>query len=194
MEMVSSYLPAPISEYIIERFCADMDVGTYKKIDFDTPCKECLAKQKRLLLRRHLEKQLVNENEGKESPAYFLVSSSWLVMQWNMNICLDTDNDKFMKHYFFDSFDVPGEIDNSELLDESGEELKEKLQETTDYYFVNCFVFEIFERLYGVNIAIGRAEKSLDSAHVEYSRGNVVTVHPAGRSRTEDYRKAERNH
>lgn len=173
LEMVSSYLPAPISEYIIERFCDDMDVNTYKLIDFDSPCKVCLAKQKRLLKRRHLEKQLINRNEKKEAPAFFLISQQWLVMQWNMNICLDTDDDKFMKHYFFDSFDLPSAIDNSSLFDEDGEELIEGLKENTDFYFVNCYVFEIFERLYGVDKVIGRAEKSLKSAAVEYSRGNV---------------------
>jgi hypothetical protein len=175
LEMVSSYLPTPISEYIIERFCDDMDVNTYKMIDFDSPCKVCLAKQKRLLKRRHLEKQLISKNENKDAPAFFLISQQWLVMQWNMNICLDTDDDK-MKHYFFDSFDLPSSIDNSSLFDEDGEELIENLKENSDFYFVNCFVFEIFERLYGVDKAVGRAEKSLKSAAVDYSRGNVGIV------------------
>jgi hypothetical protein len=155
-----------------------MDVNTYKRIDFDNPCNECITKQKRLLKRRHFEKQLVNRNENKTSPAYFLVSNHWL-MQWNMNICLDTDDDKFTKHYFYDSFDVPSTIDNSALFDEEGEELREKLIEEQDFYFVNWYVFEIFERLYGVHKPIGRVEKSLDSEPVEYSRGKVNFVHKA---------------
>lgn len=190
LEMVSSYLPAPISEYIIERFCDDMDVDTYKQIDFESPCKVCMARQKQLLKRRHMEKQLVHRNESRDSPAYFLVSSQWLLMQWKVNICLDTEDDKFMKQYFYDSFEMPTVIDNSSLFDESGEELRENLQEQVDFYFVNCYVFEIFERLYGVNQAIGRAKKSLDSPAVDYSQGNVSAIDLAISGRLDRNRKA----
>jgi hypothetical protein len=178
--MVSSYLPAPISEYIIERFCDDMDVETYKQIDFESLCKTCLAKQRRLLKRRYHEKKLVFKNENKPSPSYFLINYQWLMMQWKVNICLDTDSDKFMKNYFYDSFDTPSPIDNSGLFDEEDEEeLRKGLQESVDYIFVNCFLFEIFERLYGVNKIVGRAAKDLKAAEVEYARGNVGWSHAA---------------
>lgn len=126
--MVSSFLPTPIAEYIIERFCKDMDVETYRQIDFETSCKTCISAQKRLVKRRYFEKQLVKSVEQKSTEAHFVVASEWL-MHWKLFLCYDTEDDKFMKQYFFDSLDLPKKVENAALFDEDTEELIEDIKE-----------------------------------------------------------------
>lgn len=107
-----------------------MDVETYRNIDFEEACQHCIETQKRMLKRRYFEKQLVKDCEARTSESFFVVASDWL-MQWKLYLCYETEDDKFMKQYFFDSFDLPQKIDNSCLYDESGEELREDLKEVT---------------------------------------------------------------
>jgi hypothetical protein len=127
LSMVASFLPAPIAEYIIERFCDDMDVDTYKKVDFDTACPDCIKTQKRMVLRRHYERTMVNNLKDKQSSAYFVVSAEWL-MKWRLYLYYDTEDDKFLKRYFFDSLELPGPIYNEGLLEEDGQTLIEDLE------------------------------------------------------------------
>ena len=175
--MVSTFLPTPIAEYIIERFCEDLDVETYRKIDFDQPCQQCLAKQKRILKREYLEKQLVLKNENIETSAYFMITADWIV-KWNLHLCHSNDDDKFMNTYFFDSFDTPPEIDN-ELLLEQGEDslkLKADLQAGRDYVFVNSRIMQMFVILYGCKNIIGRLEKDVQSGEATYTGDYVDSL------------------
>ena len=100
---------------------------TYKKIDFEKPCEECIRTHKRLLKRKYCERQLINDLEKQEGHGFFVINSEWLI-KWKLYLCHDTDEDKFMKHYFFDSFEVPGPILNAELLNEEETELREGLE------------------------------------------------------------------
>jgi hypothetical protein len=47
------------------------------------------------------------------------VSSEW-IFKWKLYLFHDVEDDKFMKKYFFDSFNLPGQIENKYLLDEEG--------------------------------------------------------------------------
>ena len=170
LEMVSTFLPTPIAEYIIERFCEDLDVETYRKIDFDQPCQQCISKQKRILKREYLEKQLVLQHENIETDSYFLIPADWIV-KWNLHLCHSSDDDKFMNTYFFDSFETPPEIDN-ELLLEQGEpesKLRQDLQVGRDYMFVNNRIMQMFVILYGCKNIVGRQEKDIQSSEAAYT-------------------------
>lgn len=126
INLVSSYLPEPIADYIIERFCDDMDVETYKKVDFDSACQVCINTHKRLALRRYYERRIIAEIKEKKAEAHFLVSADWM-MRWKLFLYYDTEDDKFLKQYFFDSLALPGSINNSALFADDGLELREDL-------------------------------------------------------------------
>lgn len=74
-----------------------------------------------MLKRRVLERQLLLKYEHKDTKnlgGYYIVSISWVV-KWKIFLFNDTEEDTFLKNYFFDSFNPPKEICNSELLDEN---------------------------------------------------------------------------
>lgn len=129
-EMVSTYLPAPIAEYIIERFCADMDLETYKKIDFEKPCEDCIQTQRRMIKRQYLERTLVNKCELAQEGPFFVMPCDWL-LKWKLYLFHDTEDDKFMKKYFFDSFELPKKIINRNLFAVEDEEEGNNLKDVT---------------------------------------------------------------
>jgi hypothetical protein len=125
-ELVSSYLPTPIAEYIVERFCSDMDLETYRAIDFNKRCEECSKAQRVLIKRKHSERELIAKLESKECKTYFVVHTDW-ILNWKLFLFHDTEDDKFLKKYFFDSFETPQAIDNVSLVDADTADLREDL-------------------------------------------------------------------
>lgn len=176
LETVSTYLPKPIAEYIIERFCEELGVETYNKIDFDTTCPECLRVGKREVKRKHLERELIAKMEPEESSQWFAISTEW-IMKWRLYLYHEGEEDRLMRTYFFDSYEEPPKVDSSSLFDaETPGILRADINEAEDIFLVNPKVMEVLTKLYGCDIFIGREGKKLSGEEVEYKPSYVSLV------------------
>lgn len=48
------------------------------------------------------------------------MSSEW-IFKWKIFLFHDIEEDKFMKRYFFDCFELPHSIENKDIVDENGD-------------------------------------------------------------------------
>lgn len=126
LSMRSYFVPTPVSEYIIEKFCDDINPSDFLSIDFSKACEICLRRQKQLVIRRITEQHVVRsfwvrpvkiylqpakDSESEElcpnQDAVFLVDGQWF-LKWKLFVNSHEEPDRFMRHSFYDSFLAPG--------------------------------------------------------------------------------------
>jgi hypothetical protein len=172
-----TYLPAPIAEYLYEQYaCSKHGADFLRPENFNSVCKICLSTAKTTLKRKVLERQLLLKYQNQETPNFYaIIPTSWLI-NWKIFLFNDTEEDTFLRNYFFDAFPVQQKINNSVLFDDISEDgditnfgidasawLRLDIENQRDYIFVNNLNWEILEYIYGCDIPIFRKEQDINS-------------------------------
>lgn len=99
------------------KLCVDSNLDILRKVDFKTPCEECITENQVLIVRRHIESKLIQNLQSKDSQdgPFFALNSEWS-NNWSLFVNFADDDNRVVNKYLFDQFKTPETIKNKELL------------------------------------------------------------------------------
>lgn len=182
----STFLGDLATERVLSSCSADVDIKTLREASFAEVCRECLIHQRKLLVRRFRESELIgslNEQIDQlqetllaESPnlsaealeeklgPYFLIDLKW-TEKWTTYISYAEDNIRAINRTLFDQFPTPGKMPKPVIP--SGGNTQQSEEDEPE--FVAAPIMQVLVELYGAEATPGYATKDLTSRSVPFT-------------------------
>lgn len=182
----STFLGDLATERVINSCSADVDIKTLREANFSEVCQECLIHQRKLLVRRFRESELIGslneqidqlqEQLQAEFPdlsaealeerlgPYFLIDLKW-TEEWTTYISYAEDNIRAINRTLFDQFLTPGKMPKPTVPTAGSNRQSEEDQPE----FVAAPIMQVLVELYGAEATPGYATKDLTSPSVLYT-------------------------